>query len=349
MMHKHRRLLSCCVAVLFPLFAEICHAKEAKHFAAGAPVAAQAGSTAVEQHGHLRVKGNRIVDEHGEPVLLRGMSLFRSLWMTQYYNAQMLRWLRDDWHANVIRVAMEAPPPGYLEHPDVEMKKVETMVDAAIDLGMYVIVDWHTDQPAPDGAGRFFGDVAAKYGKYPNVIYETYNEPLADQAWHAVVKPYHEAVIAKIRAQDPDNLIVCGTQTWSQDVDKAAADPIEGRNIAYSLHFYGATHKAPLRQKAQRALDQGAAIFVTEWGTSEATGDGKLDRVETQAWLDFMDKNQLSWCNWSIADKQETSAALKPGAVGTGGWPADVLTPSGVLVRAEMRAKDGAASAAEVH
>lgn len=47
-----------------------------------------------------------MVDRHGDPVVLRGMSLFWSQWQPQYYNASAVRWLRDDWNINVIRVAM---------------------------------------------------------------------------------------------------------------------------------------------------------------------------------------------------------------------------------------------------
>lgn len=69
-----------------------------------------------------------------------------------------------------------------------------------------------------------------------------------------------------------------------------------------------------LRDRAEAALDKGAAIMVTEWGTSEATGDGHLNAAETARWLDFMGKNHLSWCNWSVMDKRETSAALTSAA-----------------------------------
>jgi len=50
----------------------------------------------------------------------------------------------------------------------------------------------------------------------------------------SVVKPYAEDMIRTIRAIDPDNLIIVGTQTWAQDVDKAADNPIRGqKNTAF--------------------------------------------------------------------------------------------------------------------
>lgn len=296
----------------------------------------QAPETAVELHGALTVQGNRLVDAHGKPIALRGMCLFVSQWISKYYNANAIKWLRDDWHCTVIRVPMGVENGGYLDNPQVELAKVKTVVQACIDLGIYVIIDWHDDHANihVDQSKEFFDNMAKTYGKYPNVIFEPWNEPLK-MNWKNIVKPYHEAVIPVIRAQS-NNLIICGTPTWSQDVDVATWNPLQGPNIAYTLHFYAATHKESLRRKASLALSRGFTLFVTEWGTCESNGSGRLDAVETQKWLDFMDQNQISWCNFSIGDKVETSAALVPGAAVDGGWTPAMLTDSGRLVRGQL-------------
>lgn len=293
--------------------------------------------TPVERHGQLRLEGTRLVGQDGEPVILRGMSLFWSQWAPQYYNADAVRWLKDDWSATVVRAAIAVHHDGYLDNPERELAKAEAVIDAAIAEGLYVIVDWHAHEPEPEAAAAFFARIAEKYGDRPNVIYETYNEPLNTHSWNEVVRPYHMAVIPRIRAHDPDNLIIAGTPSWSQDVDTAAADPLPFANVAYTLHFYAGTHRQELRDKAAKALELGAALFVTEWGTSEATGNGILDRDETALWWDFMEANGLSSLNWSITDKDETSAALRPGAPGEGGWDDAMISPSGLFVRAWLR------------
>jgi endoglucanase len=175
-------------------------------------------STPVGQHGALRVQGNRIVDQKGEPVVLRGMSLFWAQWMPQFYNKDAVRWLRKDWNVNIIRAAIPPEPGGYNKHRDREMKKLEQVIDAAIEQGIYVIVDWHAHEPSTKSAIDFFDKVSRKYGNYPNVIYEPWNEPLPKHGWKKHIKPHNEAVTAAIRANDPDNLIVAGTGHWSQDV-----------------------------------------------------------------------------------------------------------------------------------
>jgi aryl-phospho-beta-D-glucosidase BglC (GH1 family) len=178
--------------------------------------------------------------------------------------------------------------------------------------------------------------MAQRYGDRPNVIYEIYNEP-EKVSWSRDIKPYAEKVIAAIRAVDPDNLIVVGTPVWSQDVDIAAADPIKDPNVAYTLHFYAGTHKQELRAKAAKALAAGAALFVTEWGTCNASGDGPIDDASVRAWMDFIRANQLSHCNWAVYDKRETAALVLPRAKSTGGWTDADLTPSGRYVRELVR------------
>jgi endoglucanase len=292
----------------------------------------------VEEHGRLKAQGNRIVGEHGRPVSLAGNSLFWSQWMPQFYNADVVRWLKQDFRAQIVRAAVGVYSDGYLQDPERETARADAVIDAAIAEGLYVIIDWH-DHHADQNerlATEFFQRMARKYGRHPNVIYEIFNEPMK-VSWREVVKPYSERVIAAIRAIDPDNLILVGSPTWSQDVDVAAADPVQDANVAYTLHFYAGTHRQGLRDKAERALGMGVALFVSEWGTCDANGDGAVDTESTQEWLEFMRKHQLSHLNWSIADKVEAASVLRPGASARGGWSDADLTESGRFVRGIVR------------
>jgi endoglucanase len=293
----------------------------------------------VDSLGLIHVRESKLVDKNENSVALHGMSFFWSQWGGKFYNEECVRWLRDDWKCTIVRAACGVEEGGYLENPEAELAKVKTVIDAALQLGIYVIVDWH-DHRAQDHleqSKKFFQTIARQYGNTPNIIYELYNEPLK-VSWSETVKPYAEAVIKVIRQYDPDNLIVVGTPTWSQDVDVAAADPILDKNLAYALHFYTSTHKQRLSDKAIAAMDSGAALFVTEYGISEANGNGIIDSVETQRWLSFVDQYKLSTCNWSAFDKNETSAALKPGASPNGNWTENDLSESGIFIRNRIRA-----------
>ena len=295
----------------------------------------------VSAHGRLHTAGNRIVGTNGKPVSLAGVSFGWSQWeAAPFYNADTVDWLKQDWHAAIIRAPLGIhEEDGYLQHPARNLARVTRVVDAAIAADLYVIIDWHDHQAQlhQEQAVAFFSDMANRYGKYPNIIYEIFNEPKTGLTWARDVKPYAEKVIAAIRAIDPDNLIVVGTPNWSQDVDVAATDPIKDANLAYSLHFYAGTHKQTLRDKALKALNLGAPLFVTEWGTCDASGKGPINEKSVGEWFAFMREHQLSHCNWAIYDKPETAAILHHRASSKGHWLEGDLSPSGKYARSLIR------------
>ncbi len=292
----------------------------------------------VEQHGFLSVQGNQIVDKNKQPIQLRGMSLFWSHWSSAFWNKNVVTTLKTDWKSTVVRAAMSVEEGGYLTNPQAEKDRVKLIVDQAVSLGIYVIIDWHDHNANlhPESAVAFFSEMATLYANTPNVIFEVFNEPI-NQSWEQV-KSYAETVIAAIRAKGAKNLVIVGSPLWSQRVDLAADNPVRDNNVAYTLHFYAATHKQDLRDKATYALNKGLALFVTEFGVCDASGNGAIDLAETDLWMAFMDKYKISWANWSVNDKAESASALKPGANVNGGWSTADLTVSGDYVRKKIMA-----------
>jgi endoglucanase len=302
-------------------------------------LAAPAGSP-VALHGQLKVCGTAMCDQSGARVQLRGISSMWLNWETQPYaeNLQALTWMRDNWNLQVIRAAMGVDPAGaYLSDPAKARGQVEQIINNAVTAGVYVIVDWHSHEVYQSQAQAFFSDLAKRYGNLPNVIWETFNEPL-QVSWTGVLKPYHEAVVSSIRAADPDNIIVLGTPNWSQAVDQAAASPLSGTNLMYTLHFYSCTHTQWLRDAGNTAIRAGLALFVTEWGASHADGglDGVLCQSEGQTWVDWMRTNGISWTAWKLDVGTDTTNLLSSGAPVTGGWT-NYLRGHGPFVVASMR------------
>lgn len=75
-------------------------------------------SNPVAIHGQLSISGNRLKDKNGNNYQLRGMSFFWSNWQGKYWNYDVVKWLRGDWHCNIVRAAMGISPDdnsGYLE------------------------------------------------------------------------------------------------------------------------------------------------------------------------------------------------------------------------------------------
>jgi endoglucanase len=340
----------------------------------GAAAPAPAATAPPAKYGRLSVLGTHLCGSDGKLVQLRGMSTMGLQWHGDVVNAKAFAALAKDWKADVVRLALYVGEGGYAAHPELK-QLVWKGVDLAIANGIYAIVDWHVLAPGnPNdslygGAQAFFDEVSRKYGKVPNILYEIMNEPNGEVTWAADLKPYAEKMVATIRANDPDGVILIGSEHWSQDVHVAAADPVLGKNLMYTFHFYAGSHGEALRGKVQAAIDKGAAVFCSEWGTSESSGTGGPYLRPAEEWLAFLDRHTIGWTNWSLCDKSETSAALKslaaaiqegnvalaeresllvPETMGPDGyaiWGPQELSVSGAFVRAHMRARaaDGAA------
>lgn len=331
------------LALVFATLAAACvkppDSRGSKDQKAGAALPANR-TTPVARYGQLSVRGAELVGASGAPVVLRGQAFGWDNWWPQYYNADVVRWLRDDWCVDVVRPAMGIEPAGaYLSNPTPSKERIVTVVEAAIDAGVYVIIDWHAHNLHQAEAVAFFTEMAERYGKQPHVIYEIFNEPEKDETWEQV-KDYATAVIGAIRKHDPDNIVIVGSPEWDQRIDTVAADPLKGQtNVMYSVHFYAGTHHQWLRDRTRAAISAGIPVFVTESSGAEASGQGANNYVEWKAWIDFMENSRVSWLNYSVSDKAgETISVLKPGARSSGGWSDDELTESGQYVRKLLRA-----------
>lgn len=322
-----------------------CVRPEATAEPAKAPITAPPAGrqTPVQSHGQLSVRGAALVDQSGKPAVLRGQAFGWDNWWPQYYNADVVSWLRDDWCVDVVRPAMGIEPDGaYLQNPAPSKQRITAVVDAAIAAGVYVIIDWHAHNLHEEQAIAFFSEMAERYGKQPNVLYEIFNEPEKDETWPQV-KDYAAKVIAAIRKHDPDNIVIVGSPEWDQRIDLVAADPLKDQvNVMYSVHFYAGTHGAWLRERTQAAVNAGIPVFVTESSGAEASGTGPSNLVEWKAWIDFMEQNHISYLDYSVSDKpNETISVLTPGAPSNGGWTDAQLTDSGKFWRAHLRAQCG--------
>lgn len=307
------------------------------------------GEIPFETHGKLSVKGTDIVDMNGDKYQLKGVSTHGITWFPDYVNKEAFETLRDDWCANLIRLAMYTDTGdsyGYCSGGDKDeiLALVDKGVSAATELGMYVIVDWHILSDSDpnnhiDDAKEFFDKVSKKYAAQENVIYEICNEPNGGTQWSSV-KSYAETIIPVIKANDKDALIIVGTPNWSQDVDIASQDPITGYdNIMYAVHFYAATHKDDLRNKVKTALDNGLPVFVSEFSLCDASGNGGIDYDSSDEWFKLINENNLSYSSWSLCNKNETSALIKSDSTATGSLSDVDLSDTGKYVRDRIMGK----------
>lgn len=281
----------------------------------------------------LTVGAGRIMQQ-GQPVRLSGMSLFWTNLQPNLFDTATVQWLADDWQIDILRVPIGIAPEGgpmSLSQAALVAKKA---IDAAIKENLYVLIDWHVHD-APAEAAPWLASLAEHYGDLPNILYEPWNEPDPQYDW-SVIRHHHERVIEQVRRHAPSALIVAGTPDHCQRLDLAAVAQIEKPNIAYALHFYAGTHRDGLRARARLAADAGIAMFASEWGVSEANGDGVIDWPETERWLTFLAEHTIGDVAWAVSAKPEACAVLTPRA-SIAGWSHWALTPAGRFHRARLR------------
>ena len=309
--------------------------------------------TPVGRHGKLSVQkvdgyaAPIMVDQNGVPTQLRGASTHGMHWFPQYVNQNAFQTLRDDWGINMVRLVCyprDGGSVGYLTGGDSTKQQLDTLIQNGVDyatkLGMYALVDWHVHAYNPNEylkeAKIFFTKYATMYKDHDNVLYEICNEPTGTNWYSGNGKDlytYCSEVIKTIRAIDPDAIIICGTNTWSQDVDQVAAKPMKAlgyENIMYTFHFYSATHKENLMEKVRLATKDGTPIFVTEFGICSADGNGSYDAENADRWIALLDELNISFACWSYSNCNEKSAYFKSSCSNAGGdWTADDLTTTG--------------------
>ncbi|MEC4176486.1 cellulase family glycosylhydrolase [Adlercreutzia sp. R7] len=295
--------------------------------------------------GALQVQGSQLVDAAGNPVQLRGVSTHGLAWFPQYVNQPLFTELRQDWGANVVRLAMYSAESGGYATADGKRSALRDLVMQGVEYAtaadMYVVVDWHSLSDANPwtnewAASDFFAIVSRDLADRSNVIYEICNEPNGDTTW-ADIKSYAETVIPVIRANDPDAVIIVGTPTWSQDVEAAAADPLAFDNVMYAMHFYAATHQDDLRNRLRTVVEGGLPVFVSEFGICEATGDGEIDYDSADAWVRLMDELNVSYICWNLSNKNEAAALFKSDVGKTSGFSLDDLTDEGLWLVDTLR------------
>ncbi|RZQ63676.1 glycoside hydrolase family 5 protein [Amycolatopsis suaedae] len=314
--------------------------------AAAAPAALPPGSPAAV-NGQLRVCGVRLCNKDGKEIQLRGMSTHGIQWFSQCVKSASLDALATDWKADVLRIAMYIQEGGYESNPRKFTDMVHGYIEEATKRGMYALVDWHQLTPGDPNyntsrAKTFFKEIASRHKNKTNIIYDIANEP--NKVSWSRVKSYAEQVIPVIRAEDSDSLVLVGTHGWStfghsdgKSPSEVINNKINASNIMYTFHFYAASHKDDYLNVLSTVADQ-VPVFVTEFGTQTASGDGGNNFSQSQKYIDLMARKKISWTNWNFSDDHRTGAVFKSGTCAGNSFAGEgVLKEAGKWVRERIR------------
>lgn len=300
------------------------------------------------KHGALHVDGLQVKDKNNQPFTLRGASTHGMHWGDgeTFLNKTAFQNLRDEWGVNMVRLVSYVTQGGYTQGSKDKLDKhIQEGVSDLTDLGMYAIIDWHVHAENPNDtksqAIEFFDTYSKMYKDQSNIIYEICNEPTGTP-WNQI-RPYAVDVVNTIRANDPDAIIVVGTNTWSQDVDEVATNggKIDDPNVMYTIHFYSGSHGESLREKVRTALNAGTPVFCTEFGVCDASGNGGFDLEEADRWIDFFEENGISYCCWSLSKKNESASMLSPECNKVNGFTNADLGATGAWLINTYRSRGG--------
>ncbi|MGN6419451.1 MAG: cellulase family glycosylhydrolase [Pseudobacter sp.] len=306
------------------------------------------GQTPVSQNGQLQVIGLKLCNQYGNPIQLRGMSTHGLQWygLGSCITDASLDALANDWEADILRISLYVQEGGYDTDPAGFTQMVNTIIDKVTARGMYALVDWHQLTPGDPNANltkakTFFTAIANAHKNKNNILYDICNEPNG-VSW-ATIKNYANQLIPVIRAIDADAPILVGTHGWASlgisdgnSAQDIVSNPLSFSNIMYTFHFYAASHNSTYLNELSWAADR-LPMFVTEFGTQAASGDGTNNFTMSQQYIDLMRNKKISWCNWNYSDDSRSGAVWKSGTCSNGPWTVANLKPAGVWVRERMK------------
>ena len=335
-MISFKKKIVLCIPLLFIVFfiLESCNFSDKNAEVSIMPVASNENEykDGPDEHGSLKVEQGVIKDKNGDTIQLRGMSTHGIGWYPNYVNAGAMKSVRD-YGGNVMRIAMYTEADsGYLNDPERNMNIVVQAIENARAMDMYIIVDWHIlDDGDPnkhlDKAITFFDAVASRYPDDPAVIYEVCNEP-NHVSW-SEIKQYAYAICPVIRQYSPQAVIILGTPDFSFDLSSPLNEPFEQENILYSFHFYAGLHSDFSTLK--KAVKEGLPVIVSEWGISkDSNGDPKLESGKD--FVNYLNKEEISWCAWSLCNKDEVYSALRSDCDKLSSWQESDFTDVGKVI-----------------
>ncbi|MBU6427373.1 MAG: cellulase family glycosylhydrolase [Cyanobacteria bacterium REEB65] len=257
----------------------------------------------------LSTKGNQIVDSNGNPVRLRGVNL-SGFEYSPYGSAELqgsnLASLFSGLAAkgvNVVRVPFNQEWAGWPFYQQ-ELDKVAAMANSS---GIYVIFDMHWANTDPSGENQAqvkclnasmletWRQLAAHWANQPGILYDVHNEP-EGISWKTYA-PWAQSAVDNIQAINPDALVLVEGTQWGSDLSQVLKQPLQGKNIVYSVHEYGPSY-GPANAGPQLwdqlfgRVAQKLPVLVGEFGGNDA------DLSYGKQLLDYMDAHGLSWCAW---------------------------------------------------
>jgi hypothetical protein len=273
----------------------------------------------------VKVEGNKFVTGPGKTIVFRGLDTSDpdKLERDKHWNKEYFQVMKN-WGANIVRFPVH-PAAWRRQGQENYLKLLDQGVQWATELGMYVIIDWHSignlrselyQNPMYETTKKetleFWRTMAKHYKSNTTVaLFELFNEPtvMNGQAgtcnwpqWKELV----EEMIVVIRANGSQAVPLVAGFDWAYDLTPVEQDPINAPGIAYVSHPYPMKRQkpwAPQWTKDWGFVAKKYPVILTEIGFSGADERGAhvpviSDESYGEAITKYADENGISYTVW---------------------------------------------------
>ncbi len=282
----------------------------------------------------IKVSGNSFVTESGKTIVFRGLNTsdpeklkssksWNFLPESDHWNKDYFKEMKR-WGANIVRIPVH-PTSWTRLGKETYLKLLDQGIEWAEDLGLYVIIDWHsignlrTEMFQADMYDTtikqtydFWRTIAKRYGDHNTVaFYEIFNEPttynktLGTLSWD-YWKGFNEEVITIIRANGGKGIPLIAGFNWAYDLTPAKGNYIDAENIAYVSHPYPQKTEKPWEDKWTQTwgfIKEKYPLILTEIGFCDKDEPGAHvpvlgDESYGDAITNYCDSKGISYVIW---------------------------------------------------
>ncbi len=274
---------------------------------------------------YIYVQGNKFVNQPGETMVFHGVNIRdpHNLEMEGHWSYAHFQKAKE-WGANVIRIPVH-PSAWRTRGQEEYLKLIDQAVEWARELGIYLIIDWHSIGNLKDEkfqnpmyntteqeTNAFWFAVSKRYALEPVVaMYELFNEPtvsgdrFGEMTWDEW-RQINEKLIRTIRVNHPAAVVLVAGFNWAYDLKDVKENPIHAEGIAYVSHPYPQKVKPPYAPKWQEDWGYVAEkypVILTEIGFALPDEKGvhmpvEGDETYGNALVDYCYDRGISWVVW---------------------------------------------------
>jgi aryl-phospho-beta-D-glucosidase BglC (GH1 family) len=299
----------------------------------------------------IKVEGNKFVNPEGKMILFRGMSISDpdKIEHQGHWNRNHFEKVKET-GAMVVRIPVH--PAAWRERtPDKYLELLDQAVEWCTDLGMYIIIDWHSignlgmelfQNPmyntSKQETYQFWRTISQHFvGSNTIAFYEIFNEPttyrgqLGSMSW-AEWKDINEKIIELIRSFDKETIPLVAGFDWAYDLTPLRDDPIDAEGIGYVTHPYENKRSKPWEPKWEEDFGFAAdkyPVVATEFGFGLRPGQTIDAQHYANRIISYLESRGIGWMCW-VYDPEWGPRLLKS-------WDTYELTESGNFFKKAMQ------------